>query len=148
MVGDVNRPIERSNYLEIKKMVQNHLNSVNELFIEDLACGANPSLRLPLRVVTENAWHASFARNMFLRITSEEIQQMKPEFTILHAQFPCTGRNSRINSEVFIIISFEDGLILIGGTRYAGEIKKSIFNNESYSTYSWTFTDALFCQYW
>ena len=66
-------------------MVQNHLNSVNELFIEDLACGANPSLRLPLRVVTEKCMACLLARNMFLRITSEEIQQMKPEFTILHA---------------------------------------------------------------
>ena len=113
--GDVNRPIERSHYLELKKMVQNHLNSVNELFIEDLACGANPSLRLPLRVVTENAWHASFARNMFLRITTEEIKQIKPEFTILHApNFHAPKGTPGINSDVFVIISFEDGLILIG----------------------------------
>lgn len=127
--GDVNRPIERSHYLELKKMVQNHLNSVNELFIEDLACGANPSLRLPLRVVTENAWHASFARNMFLRITTEDIEQIKPEFTILHApNFHAPKGTPGINSDVFVIISFEDGLILIGGTRYAGEIKKSIFS--------------------
>ena len=127
--GDVNRPINRNEYLEIKQMVQEHLNSANELFIEDLACGANPSLRLPIRVVSESAWHASFSRNMFLRITPEEIVERKPEFTILHAPNLQAPKNtSGLNSGVFVIISFADGLVLIGGTRYAGEIKKSIFS--------------------
>ena len=127
--GDVNRPIERNDYLEIKQMVQEHLNSANELFVEDLACGANPSLRLPIRVVSESAWHSSFSRNMFLRISPEEIQEKKPEFTILHApNLEAPKGTSGLNSEVFVIISFADGLVLIGGTRYAGEIKKSIFS--------------------
>ena len=127
--GDVNRPINRNEYLEIKQMVQEHLNSAKELFIEDLACGANPSLRLPIRVVTESAWHASFSRNMFLRITPDEIVERKPEFTILHAPNLQAPKNtSGLNSGVFVIISFADGLVLIGGTRYAGEIKKSIFS--------------------
>jgi len=127
--GDVNRPIERNDYLEIKQMVQDHLNSANELFVEDLACGANPSLRLPIRVVSESAWHSSFSRNMFLRISPEEIQEKKPEFTILHApNLEAPMGTSGLNSGVFVIISFADGLVLIGGTRYAGEIKKSIFS--------------------
>ena len=127
--GDVNRPIERNDYLEIKQMVQEHLNSANELFVEDLACGANPSLRLPIRVVSESAWHSSFSRNMFLRISPEEIQEKKPEFTILHApNLEAPKGTSGLNSGVFVIISFADGLVLIGGTRYAGEIKKSIFS--------------------
>jgi phosphoenolpyruvate carboxykinase (ATP) len=127
--GDVNRPIERNNYLNIKNMVQDYLNSTSELFVEDLACGANPSLRLPIRVVTENAWHASFSRNMFLRITAEQIKETKPEFTILHApNFKAPKGTAGINSDVFVIISFADGLVIIGGTRYAGEIKKSIFS--------------------
>ena len=127
--GDVNRPIERNDYLEIKQMVQDHLNSANELFVEDLACGANPSLRLPIRVVSESAWHSSFSRNMFLRISPEEIQEKKPEFTILHApNLEAPKGTSGLNSGVFVIISFADGLVLIGGTRYAGEIKKSIFS--------------------
>ena len=72
--GDVNRPIERDGYLELKAKIIDHLAASNQLHVQDLACGADPNLRLPLRLVTNSAWHASFARNMFLRLTPEEIK--------------------------------------------------------------------------
>ena len=127
--GDVNRPIERDSYLELKAKVIEHLSSSSQLHVQDLACGANPNLRLPLRLVTNSAWHASFARNMFLRLTPEEIQTRASEFTILHApDFEAPKNTPGLNSPVFVIISFAEGIVLIGGTRYAGEIKKSIFS--------------------
>ena len=127
--GDVNRPIERDGYLELKAKIIDHLAASNQLHVQDLACGADPNLRLPLRLVTNSAWHASFARNMFLRLTPEEIKTRASEFTILHApDFEAPKNTPGLNSGVFVIISFADGIVLIGGTRYAGEIKKSIFS--------------------
>ena len=94
-----------------------------------LYCGADPTERLPIRVVTENAWHAAFARNMFVRPSVSEIDSHVPEFTILHApHFHADPDSDGTNSHVFVMISFEEKTVIIGGTEYAGEIKKSIFS--------------------
>ena len=83
--GDVNVPTTRYVFDNLREKVRNYLNLMPELFVQDLYAGADENQRLPIRVVTENAWHAAFSRNMFLRPSQEQIESHVPEFTILHA---------------------------------------------------------------
>jgi len=128
--GDVNVPIEWEKYHQLKKDIVNYLHERDELFVQNLFCGADPEERLGVQVITENAWHAAFARNMFIRPSLEELDDVHlPYFTILHApNFHAIPKIHGVNSEAFVIISFEENMVIIGGTRYAGEIKKSIFS--------------------
>ncbi len=129
--SDVNVAMQRDAFNNLKQRIRSYLNERSELFIEDLAAGADPSLRMPIRLVTESPWHAAFARNMFLRLTTDEISEHKPEFTILHAPYlKLRGVEDgvREGSEVTICISLAERLVIICGTEYAGEIKKSIFS--------------------
>ena len=99
-----------------------------ELFVQDLYAGADPEYRLPVRVVSPSAWHSLFARNMFIRPPLAELADFQPAFTILHApDFRAIPEFDGIRSETFIFVNFASRLVLIGGTRYAGEIKKSVF---------------------
>jgi phosphoenolpyruvate carboxykinase (ATP) len=83
--------------------------------------------------VTETAWHSLFARNLFVRLPPEDLPNHKPEYTVLQAPgFRATPEIDGTNSDIFIILNFERKLILIGGTSYAGEIKKSIFSVLNY----------------
>ena len=127
--GDVNVPTTPEIYQKLNAKVREYLSSRSELFVQDLHCGADSDERLAIRVVTENAWHSAFARNMFLRPSNEEIESHIPEFTILHApHFHADPAVDGTNSHVFVMISFEERTVIIGGTKYAGEIKKSIFS--------------------
>jgi phosphoenolpyruvate carboxykinase (ATP) len=99
-----------------------------EVFVQDLYAGADPNWRLPVRVVTDSAWHSLFSRNMFIRPPQNELAGFEPAFTILHAPgFFAVPEFDRIHSETFIFVNFAERLVLIGGTAYAGEIKKSVF---------------------
>ena len=131
--GDVNVPITREIFDNLRIKVRNHLNSRTELFVQDLYAGADKDEQLSIRVVTENAWHSAFARNMFLRPDEDEIMNHQPEFTVLHApNFLSAGHVDGVNSEVFVIVCFSEKEVIIGGTKYAGEIKKSIFSIMNY----------------
>jgi phosphoenolpyruvate carboxykinase (ATP) len=104
-----------------------------EVFVQDLFAGADPAYRLSVRFVTPNAWHALFVRNMFIRALPAELAQFRPGFTVLHApdlQADPTRHGTR--SGTFVVISFTKKVVLIGGTRYAGEMKKSIFTALNY----------------
>jgi phosphoenolpyruvate carboxykinase (ATP) len=104
-----------------------------DVFVLDAAAAAHPDYKLPIRVITENAWHNLFARNLFLRLDQDELPTHVPEFTILQAPgFHADPEEDGTNSEVFIILNLEKRVILIGGTSYAGEIKKSIFTTLNY----------------
>lgn len=104
-----------------------------DIFVQDLQVGADPVHRLPLRVVTQFAWHSQFARNMFLRPAAEELAVHNPEFTIIDFPgFEADPVRDGTNSKVFIVINFTRRLIIIGGTAYAGEIKKSAFTVMNY----------------
>jgi phosphoenolpyruvate carboxykinase (ATP) len=104
-----------------------------DVFIQDAAAAAHPDHRLAIRVITENAWHNLFARNLFIRLEPEQIPDHIPEFTILQAPgFHADPEEDGVNSEVFIVLNLEKRMILIGGTSYAGEIKKSIFTTLNY----------------
>src|SRR5580704_14313794 len=125
--GPINQPIAPDRFHSLHQRVLAHLQG-RELFVQDLYAGADPEYRLPVRVVTPSSWHSLFARNMFIRPPVAELDGFQPAFTILHApDFLALPEIDSIRSETFILVNFAEGLVLIGGTRYAGEIKKSVF---------------------
>ena len=105
-----------------------------DVFIQDCYAGADDKHRLAVRVVTQNAWHALFAHNMFIQEKDEsKLASFEPEFTVIHT--PNLLADPEIDgtrSEVFIVLNFARKLVLIGGSKYAGEIKKSIFTTLNY----------------
>jgi phosphoenolpyruvate carboxykinase (ATP) len=104
-----------------------------ELFVQDLFGGADPAYRVPVRFITPNAWHALFVRNMFIRAMPAELAQFRPGFTVLHApDFQADPARHGTRTGTFIVLNFAKKLVLIGGTRYAGEMKKSIFTALNY----------------
>ena len=125
--GEVNRPTAPAVFDRLLVKVQEHLNSVENVFVKDAFCGADKDYRMPVRLVTEKAWHAAFMHNMFVRATEDEISSHIPEFTILHVPEMKSSMSDGVNSDVFVIIALDRGMVIIGGTHYAGEIKKAIF---------------------
>ena len=131
--GTVNRPIEAEQFRALKHGTLASLEG-KELFVQDCFAGADPTYRLPVRVITERAWHSLFARTMFLPLPAgTEPGEHVPEFTVIDV--PSVDANPAVhgtNSGVFIVVDFSQRLVLIGGTSYAGEIKKSIFTVMNY----------------
>src|SRR5450432_243146 len=126
--GAVNAPIEAEKFDALYERVMEHLRG-RELFVQDLFCGADPAYRLPVRIVNEYAWHNLFVRQLFLRPSPEDLRNHRPEFTVIAApEFQGDPKRDGVNSEVFILISFTRRTVLIGGTSYAGEMKKCIFS--------------------
>ena len=125
--GEVNRPTAPAVFERLLVKTQAHLNAADNLFVKDAFCGADPDFRMPVRLVTEKAWHAAFMHNMFVRASKDELENHTPEFTILHAPELKSSMSDGVNSDVFVIIALDRGLVIIGGTHYAGEIKKAIF---------------------
>jgi phosphoenolpyruvate carboxykinase (ATP) len=126
--GKVNVPISQDAYALLKKGVIEYLN-VQELFVRDAKAGADTSHGINVRVVTHNAWHSLFAYNMFLRPDSDELASIVPDFTVLHAPgYRADPEVHGTRSPTFVVVNFADRTVLIGGTWYAGEIKKSIFS--------------------
>ena len=125
--GEVNRPTAPAVFERLLVKMQDHLNSADNIFVKDAFCGADPQHRMPVRLVTEKAWHAAFMHNMFVRATEEEINIHQPEYTILHAPELKSSMSDGVNSDVFVIIALDRKMVIIGGTHYAGEIKKAIF---------------------
>ncbi len=126
--GDVNRPFGESKFEILFRRLQAYLQG-RDVFVQDCYAGADPEYRLPVRIITEKAWHSLFARNMFRQIPDpEERRQHVPGFTVINApNFKAIPEVDGTHSEAFIIVNFGQKLVLIGGTSYAGEIKKSIF---------------------
>jgi len=126
--GAVNQPFEPAKFDALYDRVRDHLAS-RELWVQDLRAGADPKQTLPIRLVSESPWHALFARNLFLRVTgAEDLARHRPEFHILHApSCPAVPSRDGTRSEAFVVLNFSRRIVLIGGTKYAGEIKKSIF---------------------
>jgi phosphoenolpyruvate carboxykinase (ATP) len=132
--GPVNRPIEEAHFEGLRKRMLVYLQD-KDIFIQDCYAGADPAYRLPVRIITERAWHNLFARNMFIQIhDTEELANYKPEFTIIDCpRFHAVPESDGTNSDTFIIVHFGTKLVLIGGTAYAGEIKKSVFTYLNYT---------------
>ncbi len=105
-----------------------------DLFVQDCYAGADKRYQMSIRLITATAWQNLFARNMFIRIKDhKELENHKPEFTIIAAPgFHAVPELDGTHSEAFIIVNFAKKLVLIGGTSYAGEIKKSVFTILNY----------------
>jgi len=129
----VNRPIDGRHFDALHKRMTNYVEG-RELFVQDCYAGADPRYRLPVRIITEHAWHSLFARHMFIDVPdSAGAPAHTPEFTVIDMPgLTAEPGNHGTNSEVFILLNFAKKLVLIGGTSYAGEIKKSIFTVMNY----------------
>src|SRR4051812_15609995 len=131
--GKVNQPMTPDSYRLLLSDVKRHLNERDELFVEDLYCGADPAYRLSVRYVSPNAWHMAFVRNMFIRPELTDLPTFDPNFTVLHApEFQADPAKHGTRTGTFIVLNIAERTILIGGTRYAGELKKSMFTVMNY----------------
>jgi len=125
--GTVNQPFEPEKFEALLARVLGYLKG-KELFVQDLFAGADPKYRLPVRFINELAWHNLFVRQLFVRPTEAELRAHTPEFTVVCAPgFLADPQRDGTNSEAFILMDFSRKIILLGGTQYAGEMKKSIF---------------------
>ncbi|MGH7153795.1 MAG: phosphoenolpyruvate carboxykinase (ATP), partial [Acetobacteraceae bacterium] len=125
--GKVNQPLAPQRFENLAARVRDYLQG-QELFTQDLYAGADPSHRVSVRLVTTGAWQALFARNVFIRPRLEELQGFRPDYVILHApHLHADPATDGVRSTTAIALSFGQRCIVIAGTEYAGEIKKSIF---------------------
>jgi len=125
--SDTNRPFAPDKFEALFNRVTDHLKQ-KDLFVQQLFAGADTKYRLPLQVINEYAWHNLFVRQLFVRPSTEELASHVPEFSVIAAPtFEADPARDGTNSEAFIITDFSRKIILIGGTKYAGEMKKSIF---------------------
>jgi phosphoenolpyruvate carboxykinase (ATP) len=131
--GQYNRPLSPEKFDVLFARLQGYLQG-RDLFIQDCFGGADPDYRLPVRIVTEYAWHSLFARNMFIKPqTADEYRRHVPEFTVIAAPgFKSFPQIDQTPTETFIVINFAQKLCIIGNTEYAGEIKKSVFTLLNY----------------
>ena len=131
--GKVNQPLASGKYKLLHNDVVKYLNDRSELFVQDLYCGADPSYRLSVRYTSPNAWHMAFVRNMFIRPELTDLPTFDPNFTVLHApEFQAEPERHGTRSSTFIVLNLAERTILIGGTRYAGELKKAMFTVMNY----------------
>ncbi|MGZ3498017.1 MAG: phosphoenolpyruvate carboxykinase (ATP) [Vulcanimicrobiaceae bacterium] len=129
--GETNRPFDPAKFDALWERVSAYL-SEQELYSLDCYVGADERYRLPVRVVTEFAWHSLFARDLFI-VPEEPPVDFAPEFTVVDAAlFQADPQRDGTNSSTFILVNFAKRMILIGGTKYAGEIKKSVFTVMNY----------------
>src|SRR5262245_56140453 len=131
--GEVNRPFERERFEALLARAKEHLQG-RDVFVFDGYAGADPRYRLNVRVITEDAWHNLFARNMFIREEDPAaLAAFEPSFTVLNvAHLQAEPQRDGTRSSTFILVDLAKRMVLIGGTRYAGEIKKSIFSVMNY----------------
>lgn len=131
--GKVNQPFPADKYELLLSDLRKYLNDSPELFVEDLYCGADPAYRLSVRYVSPSAWHMAFVRNMFIRPELSHLPTFDPKFTVLHApEFQADPARHGTRSGTFIVLNLAERTILLGGTRYAGELKKAMFTVMNY----------------
>jgi phosphoenolpyruvate carboxykinase (ATP) len=131
--GKVNQPISPEHFAVLLADVKAYLNVQPELFVQDLYCGADHAHRLSVRYVMPNAWHAAFVRNMFIRPQLTELAGFAPNFTVYHApEMQADPAKHGTRTGTFIVLNLATRTIIIGGTRYAGELKKAMFTVMNY----------------
>lgn len=129
--SDANKPFPSERFTALEKRMIEYAKG-RELFAQDLYAGADPQYRLSVKVITERAWHSLFARNLFIR-NQEQIEHSNPDITVIDLPgFTAEPERDATRSPVFILLDLSRGLVLIGGTSYAGEIKKSVFSVLNY----------------
>jgi len=125
--GAVNQPISPEQFEALLNRSLAYLKG-KDIFVQDLFAGADPQYRLPVRFVNEFAWHNLFVRQLFVRPSEAELVDHNAEFTIICAPgVMADPKRDGTNSETFIVLDFTRRIVLIGGTQYAGEMKKSVF---------------------
>jgi phosphoenolpyruvate carboxykinase (ATP) len=131
--GEVNRPFSQESFERLYEKMLHHLGR-RPFYVQDCCAGADPEHRIPLRVITEQAWHSLFAKHLFINpVSGSRKPATEPEFTVLHAPgCKADPGTDGTRSEAFVLLHFGRGLILIGGTSYAGEIKKAVFTALNY----------------
>lgn len=139
--GQYNRPYSLEKFNSLLMRVQAYAQG-EEFFVQDCYAGADPDYRLPIRVITEKAWHSLFARNMFLCTNDKDtLKKFTPEFTVLCVPgFRVDPRVDGTSTETAIIINFSQRIAIIANTLYGGEIKKSVFTVLNFLL---TFQDVL-----
>ncbi len=131
--GPVNQPFTSEGFARLYGKLLAYLQA-RELYVQDCYAGADPQYCMPIRVITERAWHSLFARQLFVRPDPLTTDTHVPEFTVIDAPgFRADPAEDGTNSDVFIIVNFAKKLVIIGGTSYAGEMKKAIFSVLNYS---------------
>ena len=129
--GDVNKDFPQDKFNALKERMMAHANG-RDLFVQDTFVGADNKFRLPIRVINELAWHSLFARTMFISNENESAPH-QPDFTIINLpSFQANPQRDGTRSPTFILMDFSQKLVLIGGTSYAGETKKSAFTLMNY----------------
>jgi phosphoenolpyruvate carboxykinase (ATP) len=129
--GKVNRRMDPASFEGLKRRLLAYLQG-KDVFVQDCFAGADPAYRLPVRVVTEHAWQSLFARNMFIQ-NHGDAAAFVPDFTVVAAPgFHADPALDGTRSEVFVALHLGERLVLIGGTAYAGEIKKAVFTVMNY----------------
>ena len=126
--GKVNHQFPSGKFEKLLEKMKSFVNN-KELYVFDGFVGADKDNRLPIRVINDHVWQSLFARNLFIRPTNEELENHTPEFTIMCINnFEAVPAEDGTESNVFIIIDLTRKIVLIGGTQYAGEMKKSMFS--------------------
>ena len=127
--GAVNKPFSTEAFEAILDKATSYLSNLEEFYVVDAYAGADPRYRLNVQVAAEYAWHALFARQLFRRPSREELEHFEPEWTVLSVPgFLAEPEEDGTGSETFVCIDFSRKVVLVAGTGYAGEIKKSIFS--------------------
>ena len=131
--GKTNKGMTPANFAALKADFLAHLKTKDELFVQDLYGGSQPAHRVNVRVITELAWHSLFIRTLLVRPDHADLAAFVPEYTIIDLPtFVADPARHGCRSETVIAVSLSEKLILIGGTRYAGEMKKSVFGILNY----------------
>lgn len=126
--GKVNKPFDEGAFDRVTARVLAYLQN-RDLFVQDCFVGAAAGFRRRVRVISEKAWHSLFAQNMFIRPDAGELPAMVPDFTIIQVpDFHADPELDGTRSDAFILVHFGKRLVLVGGTAYAGEVKKSVFS--------------------
>ncbi len=130
--GSVNQPMSEAHFAALRRDQLAYLQG-KTLFARDAFGGADRKYRLPITVINEQAWANLFCKQLFIRPTAAELKDFQPKFTIIHTpHFKANPAVHGTKSETFIVLHFTENLALIGGTSYAGEMKKSIFSLLNY----------------
>jgi len=130
--GKVNQPFDPAKFQALLDRVLKHM-AERDLYVMDLYAGADSTYRLPITVVAEYAWHALFVKQLFVRPQLAELSRHAADFTVIAApEFEAVPQRDGTKSGTFVLADFTRRIILIGGTKYAGEMKKSIFGVMNY----------------
>ncbi len=126
--GTYNRPFTSENFSSLLTRLQGYLQG-RDVFVQDVFAGADPEYSMPIRIITQKAWHSLFARTMFLKHSNQDnLKKHVPEFTVIAVPgFLASPMVDGTRTDTFIILNFRERIAIIGGSNYAGEIKKTIF---------------------